>query len=90
MTETPKCSRCGETRTHGAHHDSERCAIIARALAEYASGVMTEESRHIAELSRWLRDNPAPSTAMGRMARADRERGLEMWLKRLQSQEPSA
>ena|GEM_PF-6553729 len=39
---------------------------------------------HIAELRRWLQSHETPTTSQGRMARADRLKSLDMWLKRLQ------
>ncbi len=80
---TFECKHCGETRTHGVPHDSERCAIIAHAISVVMASNGPDYSQsvgHIYTLARWLNIHPAPRTAQEKRLRADRERSLEMWI----------
>ena len=43
--------------------------------------LMDNAAAHIESLRDWLASHPRPSTAQGRMARADRERALIYWLR---------
>ena len=91
MNATPTCSHCGEPRTEGQPHDSQRCWTIAHAYAtvlEHARpghvNDAPEWAHHIVELARWLSDHPAPSTPQGRQAKLDREQSLDRWIVKAQ------
>ena len=90
-TMTVNCSHCGEPRTEGQPHDSQRCWTIAHAyatvLAHARPGRVNdapEWAHQIVELSRWLADHPSPSTPQGRMARAERLLSLSSWIHKAQ------
>lgn len=91
MTMTMTCSHCGEPRTEDQPHDSRRCWTISHAYAEVLSHARPGQvndapawALHIVELSRWLRDHPAPSTPQGRQARQDRVVALDGWIRKAQ------
>ncbi len=49
--------------------------------------LMDNAQAHVNELRDWLASHPRPTTAQGRMARADRERALIYWLRAIAREE---